>query len=231
MVKPQHIAQLCALIPFLAVHLTWAINTSLALIPQCIPYIEGCTTISRAARSGESIHLFRALMLPTSSLLIAYWFLAHAWLLQLENTDTLGIKTMRILGISSAFFLILYATFLGTDGQFYRWMRRYGVTFFFSFNALAQIFLIHRLHQLRGPIIARELQTLLKVKTGLCIYQWTIGLISVPLGVMIVDKEARYIMQNIIEWHFAFSMNAFFLVTYFMFKKTKFRLTYRVTGT
>ena len=220
--KPQHIALLCMLVPFFAVHLTWGLSASKGWIPSCIPYLEGCTTISRAARSGESIHLFRAMMLPMATLFIFYWLQAHTWLRLITGQSGKGVFTMRALGVVGALFLILYATYLGTDGETYRWLRRYGVTFYFSFTALAQIFFIHSLHKQPVQVGSYGLQRILLLKTGLCVFQWGIGLISVPLDFLIETREARKMMQNIIEWNFALAMNLFFLLTYLMYKKTRY---------
>ena len=138
---------------------------------------------------------------------------------------------MRILGVVGALFLILYATFLGTQGEVYTWLRRYGVTIYFSFTALAQIFFTRRLYQLGDIPELRTLRPLVHIKMSLCVLQWGIGLISVPLGVIIVEKAPREVMQNIVEWNFALAMNLYFFITYFMFKRTGFAQSFMLQKT
>ena len=58
------------------------------------------------------------------------------------------VATLAGLGVTGALFMVLYVVFLGTDGTAYEFMRRYGVTVYFSFTALAQLLLAARL---RGP--------------------------------------------------------------------------------
>ena len=51
---------------------------------------------------------------------------------------------MLSLGVVSAFALAVYATFLGTEGDIYRFLRRYGVIVYFGFGYLAQLALMRR---------------------------------------------------------------------------------------
>lgn len=223
---PAIIALLCALLPFLAVHIAYISNMLLGNVPACVPYIEGCLTISRAARSGEFIYIFRAMMMPTALLMVAYWRLSYIWLQRLDPAVTRGMRAMCGLGMVGSLFLILYVTYLGTEGEIYGFMRRYGVTFYFSFTALAQIFFIQRLYNLSSLPALNACHGMLTIQCILCIIQWSLGLLSLPLGQLIVDKEARDMMQNIIEWNFSLAMNGFFLVSFFMFHKTGFGIKY-----
>jgi hypothetical protein len=71
---------LVALVPFVAAHLAYAVSIEAGHVPACVPYLEGCTSISRAARNGLGNHLFRLLMLPSALLLALHWLSVHAWL-------------------------------------------------------------------------------------------------------------------------------------------------------
>jgi len=225
-VRPTMVALLCAVVPFFAVHITLVNSIAEGHLPLCIPHIEGCFTISRAARSGSSLHIFRATMLPTSTLLLIYWLYANAWLLQLKNERKPALTVMTSLGVAGALFLILYATYLGTEGEFYRWMRRYGVTFYFSFTALAQIFFARRLHQLSSMGVVSCVTNLIRLKWMMCIFQWAIGLLSIPLGLVINEEDTRNAVQNIVEWNFALAMHVYFFLTYLMYRRTGFRLDF-----
>ena len=41
--------------------------------------------------------------------------------------------------------VLVYAGALGTEGEFYKWMRRYGVVFYFGFTGIAQLLVANRL--------------------------------------------------------------------------------------
>ena len=50
-IAAEPLAWLIGLWPLLAVHGAWLISLNAGLIPACIPYVEGCTSISRAGAS------------------------------------------------------------------------------------------------------------------------------------------------------------------------------------
>ena len=63
-----------------ATHLAWWLSVQAGHVPWCIPYLEGCTSISRAARHGLGNHLFRLMVLPCALLVGIHWWLAGRWL-------------------------------------------------------------------------------------------------------------------------------------------------------
>src|SRR5690606_26929280 len=136
----------------LAVALLFAVAAHVALwlsirdgwIEGCVPYLEGCTSISRAARHGLGNHVFRLMVLPCAALVGLHWWLAARWLGR-------G-GAVAWLGAVAALALAVYATFLGTDGEAYRFMRRYGVVCFFGFGYLAQLGFLRGLHADTRPL-------------------------------------------------------------------------------
>ena len=122
---------LIALLFLVAAHAAYLLSIHAGHVPACVPYLEGCVSISRAARHGVGNHLFRLLVIPCAVLHALVWVLAHRWLR--------GGRRMVVLGVGSAIALAVYATFLGTDGETYRFLRRYGVVVYFGFGYLAQL--------------------------------------------------------------------------------------------
>ncbi len=49
----------------------WPLALRLGRIEACNPFVDGCVSISRAARHGLPIHIFRALLLPAAALPVA----------------------------------------------------------------------------------------------------------------------------------------------------------------
>ncbi|HEY7884324.1 MAG TPA: hypothetical protein VIC08_05195 [Cellvibrionaceae bacterium] len=105
------IAWLNTLIPLLAVSVGYAIALWQQQAPECFVFTEGCTSISRAVRNGDSLFWFRGLMMPLTMLLVFYWVLQRRWLNQLAGT-TGRFNTLVILGVISAMALGLYTNYL-----------------------------------------------------------------------------------------------------------------------
>ena len=74
------LALLAGLLPLVATLAAFTLSVALGLIEACNPFVDGCVSISRAARHGLPNHVFRALVLPAAALQAACWFLCSAWL-------------------------------------------------------------------------------------------------------------------------------------------------------
>ena len=140
------------MLPAAAALIAFALAVHEGLAPACNPFLDGCVSISRAARHGLPNHVFRALVLPAAVLQ------ALAWLLQARRWPRPRAATMRgsaavlaVLGVAAGIALVLYGSFLGTEGATYRWLRRYGIVVYFGGTCLAMLVLgraLQRLHAL-----------------------------------------------------------------------------------
>lgn len=201
-VRVERLAWAAAVIPFLAGNVAYLISASAELVPWCFPYLEGCTSVSRAARTGLANPIFRGIMLPYAAVLMLFWWLAAEWLRGFAPERRRLRRTMLALGVIGALFLILYATFLGVEGQVYQWMRRYGVTIHFSFTVLAQFLLTHAL--------ARDVRLpgwLRRSTVGLCAAMLLLGIASIPLQNFV---DERVLALNAVEWTYSLLMIGFF---------------------
>ena len=226
--QPRTLAFIITFLPLFAVNVAYLISVSAELVPRCIPYIEGCTSISRAARQGDAIFLFRASMIVQAVLLMWYWRFAQCWLnkLRIRCAVTQGKRSTQImcyLGVAGAFFLILYADYLGTSGDFYRFMRRYGVIFYFTFTPLAHMIMLNQLYKLRK--LAPELDI------NLSVLRYQVSMLAIILLMGLVSVFLRYTQgssferQNIIEWNYALLLTAIFGGSIVMWKNIKFNLS------
>ena len=66
-----------ALAPVIGVNLAYWIGVTHDNLPSCIPYIDGCTSISSTGRYPPGDRLFRAVMLPQAVLLDLWKFLVQ----------------------------------------------------------------------------------------------------------------------------------------------------------
>lgn len=137
-------------------------------------------------------------MLPIAGLMLVYWIVAAQWLRALASGRRIRIAAMLALGATGALFLILYATFLGVEGDTYRWLRRYGVTVYFSFTVLAQLLMASALGHGR----------LRRTLAGLCAAMLLLGVISIPLQHLMNDRDAAL---NALEWLYALLMSLGFV--------------------
>jgi hypothetical protein len=203
------VAWLNALVPLLAVVGAYAIALLQGYNAACIPLWDGCTSISRAARYGDAIFWFRGLMLPLASLLAIYWVLQQRWL-----NKTVGYHyrhfIIMVLGLCSALALAVYTNFLGTDGDVYRFMRRFGVTFYFAFSMLAQLLSIYSLYNIRQSLQS-TINHLVNIQFLLVSLQWFIGLGS--LVIVAAQPEFKDRANNIVEWNFALMMTLYYAVS------------------
>lgn len=181
-------------------------------IGGCIPYVEGCTSISRAARHGLGNHVFRLLVLPCALLVGLHWWLAARWL-------GTGHRDVAWLGAVAAVALAVYATFLGTEGETYRFLRRYGVVCFFGFGYLAQLRFLRgvRGHAGAGTRLVAAMMLVSVLMLGL-------GLGNVAAGVLVADDGLQDRIENALEWHLGWLLAAWYLLHAALWARMRTRL-------
>lgn len=197
--RPAWVALAAGLVPLFTVHLCLWLSIRAGYVEACLPYLEGCTSISRAARFGLPNLLFKGLMLPCAALIAVFWWIAAGWARALHGEPLCRIVLMRWVGMIGALFLVLYATFLGAEGETYQWLRRYGVTVYFSFTVLAQMLLASLL----------PAGWLRKTLVGICALMLLLGIASIPLQHFAEDRDAAL---NAIEWCYALLMTTAFVI-------------------
>lgn len=218
--QPWHIAWTLCLVPIVAVHGAYLISLAADSAEACIPYIEGCTSISRAARVGDALFFFRGLVMPCASLLVFFWWLQKTWLNQLLPSAHRKHVWIFASGAIGALFLLLYANFLGSNGEIYNLLRRFGVTLYFSLTAMAQLVSLHTLTRkdIELPVSTRRL---VQGQLVLVSLQWVIGLGNVVAKLLLPDKANQ--IENVVEWHFALYMTLFFALSAVMWKRQQYR--------
>ena len=220
--QPWHIAWTLCIVPIVAVHGAYLIALATDSAEACIPYIEGCISISRAARVGDALFWFRGLLMPCASLLVFFWWLQKTWLDELlpsAHRKHLWIFTSGAIG---ALFLLLYANFLGSNGEIYNLLRRFGVTHYFSLTALAQLMSLHTLTQ-RDIALSPKTRRLVRGQFILISIQWVIGIGLVIAKWLVPDDDARARLENIVEWHFALYMTLFFGFSALIWQRQQYR--------
>jgi hypothetical protein len=207
-----------ALVPVAAAHLAYALSIEAGHVPACVPYVEGCTSISRAARHGLGNHLFRLLMLPSALLLTLHWLATIVWLRQSTGEARAG-RSLWLLAPFAGLALAVYVTFLGTEGEVYRFLRRYGAQLYFASVYLAQLVVVRHWHRRLGywdRIGAAWLAiSLVMLVLGL-------GYTAVANG--FDDPELKDRMENLLEWHIGALMTAWYLLLAWVWRREGFAL-------
>ena len=220
--QPRTLAFLITLLPLLISNTVFILSAYEGFIPWCIPYLDGCTTISQAARSGDSIFIFRATMIAYAVLLIWFWIYVYQWLNQLYGRVTKLSRVILWLGVIGAVFLIVYIDFLGTTGEVNRFMRRYGILIYFICTPLAQILLL-RQHYYILPSLPEG-----TIKPAVLNYQFIIVLLILLIGavsgILDVTHNKTYESENIVEWNFSLIMHLYFLGMIFIWKDYRYYL-------
>ncbi len=178
---------LITLLFVVAVHTAYLLSIQGGHVPACVPYIDGCVSISRAARHGWGNHLFSLLVVPCAVLHVLVWLLAQCWLR--------GGWAMAALGVLSAIALAVYATFLGTEGETYRFLRRYGVVVYFGFGYLAQLAVMRRASR-RQALPA----SIVAWMSWIAVVMLALGAANVGVGALVADPEAKDRWENVFEW-------------------------------
>jgi len=215
--------------PIIAIHLCYLIAIQHSGLPACMPYLEGCVSISATGRYEPASYLFKAVMLPNSILLSVYWLLNIAWLRSVDISQSLPAgryRSIGLLGVGGALFLILYVTFLGSAEPFYEFMRRFGVYLYFALSVFAQLLLARRSLRLATLAGNRLLVLLSKWQLLLSLAPFALGILNLVLKAILEDSNRA---ENVIEWIFALMMQSFFLLSYFSWKFSGFHASFGVS--
>ena len=210
---------LAGLLPVVATVIAYALSVRSGLVPACNPFLEGCVSISRVARHDLPNILFRALVLPAAVLQVICWLLCPDWLRTLDAAPDRLQRALPALGVAAGVFLVLYGTFLGTEGEGYRWMRRYGVTFYFGLTSIGMLIVSNQMQrQPLGNWVERN------GALALCAMLPLLGLAHVLLPLWWPEPLSKDALENITEWWGGAIFTAFFALLAWAWRRTRFCL-------
>jgi hypothetical protein len=193
------LALAAGLLPAAAALIAFALALQEGLAPACNPFIEGCVSISRAARHGLPNHVFRALVLPAAVLQALAWLVQARTLSSMAPAARRSATALAVLGVAAGIALVLYGSFLGTEGPTYRWLRRYGTVVYFGGTCLAMLVLgraLQRLHTLGAMHFPRGHERALLVLFGAIVL---LGLGNTLAGLW-ADAALQDRIENATEW-------------------------------
>jgi hypothetical protein len=215
------VAALAGLLPILSVNLAFVLNVH-AGMDGCFPYWDGCVSVSRGVRTGPGLVLFKVLSLPGALMMAWCWRQLGPWLQDVADPGSRRRQTITWLGTVGAAFLLVYAAALGTEGELYRWMRRYGVVFYFGLTGLAQLFTVAALWRRRLAARAGRLRGPILVFCGTVFLSWGLGVASALKRKLIDDPEFLDRVENALEWDFELALSLAFVALAWLLRKDRF---------
>ncbi|HEY5763653.1 MAG TPA: hypothetical protein VIS73_10650 [Rhodocyclaceae bacterium] len=218
---------LAGLLPLLATVIAFNLSVAQGYFATCNPFIDGCVSISRAAREGLGNILFRALLLPAATLQAIVWLLSGSWLRQLGAPHDRLLRVLPWIGVTAAVFLMLYGTFLGTEGEGYRLMRRYGINVYFGFTCIAMLIVAGALRT--ASRVRRELSHSALLVYALVAALPLLGIINTMRTLYLNSEAAQYAVGNITEWWGGLMFTVFFVVVAWLWWRTRFDAALRAS--
>ena len=220
------------IVPFLAVNICLILITQFHglfpnqedIIHNTIPYIDGGASISRTARPYPSWLIFKPAMFLTSFLLIKYW-LYNKDIIQSFIIDHKHLKKIVFFGVASAVALIIHSIFLGIkfDNDLYKLFRRVIMLLFIIFEITAQAYLVVVLYSLKNKLSDFINIRFLKLKFFLVSFLIFVAIISIPIislpGDNFLGLNLKF-FKHALEWDYFLGVISFYLLTFFMWKKT-----------
>ena len=200
-----------ALAPVIGVNIAYWIGVTYDNLPSCIPYIDGCTSISSTGRYPPGDRLFRAVMLPQAVLLAVTWYATALWLRALRPDAARAATTTLVAGLLGALALIIYVSYLASNDPFYEIMRRYGIYFYYVCTVIAQIAV-----SLRVPVA-----TLRRVMLGIMVTPFVLGLFNFVQKAVVENPDNT---ENVIEWIVSLLMQLWFVALWLAWRRTHFEM-------
>jgi hypothetical protein len=206
---------IACLAPLIGINVAYWMGADNNVLPSCIPYLDGCTSISSTGRYPPGDRVFRAVMLPQAAVLALTWYFAALWLKSLKPGSKAGTAIL-ISGVTGALALILYVSYLASNNPFYEIMRSYGIYFYFVGTALAQLILSLALD--RSPIQ--------RAMVWVTVTPFALGLVNLVQKAVLGSLNSN---ENRIEWIASLLMQAWFVLLWISWRKSRFDILVRTS--
>ena len=219
------------IIPFVSINLCLFISINHSLLESTIfsvdqigrsrftiPYIDGGVSISRTVRTYPAYLIFKPAMFVTAIFLIKYWIKNNVLFKKIENKNNKNNKFL-FFGVSSAVFLILHSIFLGIEyeNSFFSFLRRFVLLGFIIFEIIAQSLLVRTIIKVKSNIINLINKKILILKIILISTLIIVAFLSAP----ILNSSEFTHFKHGLEWNYFVGVIAFYLLTFFFWKKQK----------
>ncbi len=204
----RHLPLAAALLPLLAATAAHWLGVDAGHLPACIPYLDGCVSISATGRHPPGSFLFKAIQMPYAIVLVVIWILALDWLHTFPHKpSTLRARLILVFGVSGAAAMLVYTSFLGTSEPFYEFMRRFGIYLYFAGTVFAQLLVS----------VGLRMGSLGSWMRRVAFLPFLLGILNLVLKGLLDDPDAA---ENRIEWIAALGMQAWYVLLYIAFRRS-----------
>ncbi len=204
---------IAGLSPLIGISVAYWLGAQHEHLPDCNPWLDGCTSISSTGRYPPGDRVFRAILLPQAAWLLLTWYFAVLWL-RSHARDLRGERIILPVGALGAVALVVYVSYLASNDPFYEVMKTYGIYLYFIGTALAQV----AVSSLMAPSRLRQVMLLL------CLTPFALGILNFVQKALITDINS---IENRIEWISSLFMQLWFIALYVAWRRTGFRIVVR----
>jgi len=212
----RYLPLVTGVVPVVGVFIAYWLGVKSGILPACMPPLDGCTSISSTGRYLPGSIFFQAVMLPQAIILAILWWLSAQWLRAMSPSSKAGTRNaLLICGIAGALALIVYVSLLGTQQPFYGFMQRFGIYFYFLGTTMSQVMLT----------LALERSKLTRTMLVLCSLPFVLGVLNLLQKALITAPNN---IQNRIEWIAALLMQAWFVLLFYVWRRSGIRVSVSV---
>ena len=230
--KARSISIWIFIVPFVAVNVCLLLVTQFHslfpnqedIIHNTFPYFDGGASISRTARPYPSWLVFKPAMFLTSYLLIKYWLFNKEIIRYFEDNHK-NLKKVVFFGVASAIALTVHSIFLGIkfDNDLYKLFRRVIMLSFIIFEIVAQAYLVATFWSFKDKLKDYINPIVLNLKIALVSILIIVAVVSIPIISLPGDDffgiQLKF-LKHALEWDYFIGVITFYLLTFFMWKKT-----------
>ncbi|ASP37450.1 hypothetical protein CHH28_01590 [Bacterioplanes sanyensis] len=222
---PQRIALMAFLIPVVTIAVSYALTVMAGHEPLCIPYIEGCATITSTGIYYPAAYILRAGIAMSAVVFILWWYCVRAWLESVKQAPLVGwFHAVVWIAVIASVLIIASMVILGENlipSRDHRTLWRFhAVTagLFFLANSICQIMMTVRMRQLRDQLGIKFSHII--AKEVLAAIQLVMLLVLIVMTIMDWEFDG---MIAFFEWWLATLSSLFYLSAYWDWHT--FRLT------
>ena len=204
----------------IAGNVSFILSVNEGFVETCFPYFEGCTSISKTGRQGLSFIVFKLIILPVMTLLSIYWLLSYNLIKNSIEVHKLTLKIMITSGVIGSIFGIIYASFLGSEGNIYQLLRRFGIYFFFLGTYLSQVLEVYLLFRSKK----NHNSIYLKIMKFLSYLIGLVNVFSIPIYGLIEEDDW---LENVLEWNITLLIFIYFILVSLFWKEKNYLFIFK----
>jgi len=192
------------IVPLVTINICYPIAVAFEHVSACIPYLEGCTSVSSTGRNAPESLIFKTGMLSSAIVLALLWHRCADFLRRGGQT-TSRVNLLRVFGFLAALSLTFYAVTVGLKGAELRFLTRMGVVGFGLSNLLVQLTFIVLYKPMR--IIVTQ-----KLFRWLIVFCIAIPLLGVAVEVAKWAGAPDHPSDNLVAWNAFVVVSAYYAV-------------------